>query len=370
MKLRRFTIPALAVTLAFAHAFPAFNPARAQDGPETKTIFITEDGRISVELPEGWYAAPESVGLKVVNSEELLNPDTDIITPGDLGFAVLPLARAEFESLGLSPEATLTEIMDALLPVLAGDDASTVLGEPEAFGDSVLRVTVSDSDNDGAFYIADHLAPGVVGVVPMAAPKGEFTEEAEAEMLAIAEEIQYALELTEVYTAADGLVSFSHPAEWILQDLAPGFVTLYNSQASADAAAADEDAAPDQAALIVNSLDLSSEEVTDEYLLAYADQLVAEIVADSEDNPVVEAAVFIESESLTHRVVFIEAASDIAKGGIVVAYDAETGIASTVIVVGGTDVGDRLFLTALNIALSATPAASGEVVPEATAEAQ
>ena len=68
----------------------------------------------------------------------------------------------------------------------------------------------------------------------------------------------------------------------------------------------------------------------------------------------------------------VEAASDIAKGGIVVAYDAETGIASTVIAVGGTDVGDRLFLTALNIALSATPGAGGsaETAPEATVEAQ
>lgn len=367
MKLHRLFMVALALTLAVA----AFAPVRAQDDSGTKTLFITEDGRISLELPEGWFAAGGVDSLQVTNNEALLaSEDIEVTESGSLAFIVLPLPKADIEAFfGIPADSTLLDIATALTPIFQEDDGSVTIGEAEQLDETVVRLTIQDEINDGVIYVADNFAPDAVGVIVMIAPLGEMTEEAEGEVLGIASTIQFGLDLTVAYEAADGGLSFSHPDGWIAQDIQAGFAGLYDSQETADAAAAGEDTAAGQVRFVVGAFDRSAEEITDELLLAEAADLAAQIGADSEHNPVLGEAVFVESDSLTQRVVYVEATSDIAAGGVVLVYDAETSVASVVAFAGGLDVGDRLFQTALNIALTATPGAGGgEVAPEATAE--
>jgi hypothetical protein len=367
MKLHRLFMVALALTLAVA----AFAPVRAQDDSGTKTLFITEDGRMSVELPEGWFATGSVDSLEVANNEALLtSEDIEVTESGSLAFVVLPLPKADIEAFfGIPADSSLLDITTALTPIFLEDDGSVTISEPEQVDETVVRLTLSDEINDGVIYVADNFAPDAVGIILMIAPTGEMTEDAEFEILGIASTIQFGLDLTTAYTAADGSLSFSHPDGWIAQDIQAGFAGLYDSQETADAAAAQADTTEGEVRLVVGAFDRSAEEITDDVLLAEAADLAAQIAADSEHNPVLGDAVFVESESLTQRVVFVEATSDIAAGGLVLVYDAETGIASVVIYAGGLDVGDRVFQTALNIALTATPGAGGgEVAPAATAE--
>lgn len=348
MKLQRF----FALILALVFVFAAFAPVRAQDDATPTTFFITEDGAFSAELPEGWYAAGSVDGLQVSNNEALLSAETfEVTESGDLAFLVIPLPEAGLVGIGLSADATILEVATTLGPRFA--DETTTVGEPEAVADDVARMTLADDINDGVVYVADDLAPSYLGMVVMAAVKGEMTEEAEIEILTILSDVNFSLPLDEPFISGDDGLIFSYPTDWVINDIGGGVALVFDSQTTLDNAGAEADIVEGETRIGIIGIQPANvpAELTEETLQAFAVQATTELASGSENNPVVGEPEVLENEVFPGGfVVYVPVTSDIAEGGVFLVNNA--GVLHVVLFSGALDEGDRAFGTALNIATS------------------
>lgn len=356
MKLQRFLIIALTLALAFA----IIAPARAQDDTATTTLYITEDGAFSVQLPEGWYAAGDVSGLQIANDEAALTSDNfEITESGDLGLIIIPLAKADLAGFGLAEDATILDVATALAPNFAGEDGTTTVGDPESLADTVVRLTIVDDTNDGVIYVADNLAPGYLGIAIMAAPKGEMTEDAEAEILGLLTDLNYSLVLDQTFEAADGALTFSYPTDWVTTDVGGAVAALTDSQTTLDNMDAGTDIAAGESRLAVIGIAPANApaDLSPEGLQAFAVQAATELASSSESNPVMGDPELLENEALVGgSVVYVPVSSDIGEGGIFLVNN--EGVLHLVLFSGAVDEGNRVYGTALNIANSTvyTPA--------------
>lgn len=348
MKLQRLFIFALAMALVFA----AFAPVRAQDTTATTTFYLAPDGSFSAKLPEGWYVDGSSGGLRGSNDEALLTADNfEVTEPGDVAFIILPLAEADFESMGIAADATIVDIATALGPNFAGSDGTTTLGDAEEVAEGVARMTIADDINDGVIYVAENLAPGYIGVVIMATAKGAMTEEVEFGVLGLLQDVNYSVPLDQTFTAADGALVFNHPTDWVINDLGGGAAQLSDTQATLDQMIAATPVAEGEVRLVVIGLpptsvpaDLSPETMPD-----FAVQVVTSLVGDSASGVTIEEPELLENELLAGGAIAYAAFSDeVGEGGIFLVNNA--GVVHAVLYSGAIDEGDRLYGTALNIA--------------------
>ncbi len=346
--------------LAFALAFIALVPTtHAQDNTATSTLYITPDVRFSIELPEGWAAAGDASGLQVVNRPAMLADESLVLQPGDLGFMILALGWQDLLGLGMKEDATLLEVGEFLFPFLLSGQGDAVTygnpGEVEYADETIIRTVATDATSTYALHLFDHLAPGYVGVRIFTGLTGEFGEGEENEMLAIAKTVQFGLELSQTHTASDGTVSFSFPTDYIAVEDRPTVHYIYDSEATREAAEAQQDTAAGQVRMLTIAVDPAQLPQRDEATLkAVALEVAGQISEDSDNNPVVGEPTVLVSDVLIGTTVVIEADSDVAEGGVVVVYNEAANVIAVVVYAGGLGEGHQLLLTALNVANTMT----------------
>lgn len=362
MKFHRYLLTALALT------FAGIGGVRAQeDATTTTTFFMTEDGRFSVQLPDGWYAGGDAGWLAVSNNPDFTNlNDLAVKEAGDYSFLVTPASRNEMDTSLISADATILEIATIVAPYFAESDPTAVIGEAESLTDSVARVTLSNDEHDAVLYVADHLAPGYFSATMMAATKGEMTDEAEAMMLNILQTVHYSLPLEQTYVVPDNGVTFSYPADWIADDDGFGTVIFADSQNTLDNVLAGKDPAPGEFSIYAVPIspgdtpsDLSGEGMQT-FLYEFVTKIVSATdvhpvvgVTIEDTHPVVGEAQLLENEALLGGMIaYVPVTNDISEGGFFLVNDG--GVLWIVLFAGAPNEGSQLFGTALGIANSIT----------------
>ncbi len=354
--MKRLLIAGLAFMLAFIAVVPS---THAQDNAAASTLYITPDGRFSVELPDGWAATGDATGLQVANRPEMLTDDSLELQPGDLGFVVMAIGWEDLAAFTFPADATLLQIGEFLLPfLLSGQGDAVTVGQPgevEYADETVIRAVATDATNTYALHLFDNLAPGYMGVRIFTGLSGEFGEGEENEMLAIAKTVQYSLELSQTHTSDNGTVTFNFPTNFVAIEDQPTVHYIYDSEATREAADADQDIAADQVAMATIVVDPAQlPEINEEMVKLVAQEVASQIAEDSDNNPVLTEPVVLESEALIGTTVVIEASSEVSKGGVVVVYNEPANVIAIVAYVGDVQDGGQLLLTALNIANSMT----------------
>ncbi len=354
--MKRLLIAGLAFALAFIAVLPT---THAQDNSTASTFYITPDGRFSVEVPEGWAAAGDATGVQVVNRPAMLTDTALVLQPGDAGLLVLALGWEDLYGLGMTPDATLLEVGEFLINFLLSPqgDAITIggAGEVELANETIIRAVATNDTTTFVMHVYDHLAPGYLGVRIFTGLNGELGEGAENEMLAIAQTVQFSLELSQTHTASDGTVTFSFPKNFVAVEDRPTVHYIYDSEATREAAEAQEDTAAGQVRMLTIAVDPAQlPQVNDETLKAVALEVAGQIAGDSDNNPVVGEPTVLDSEVLVGTTVVIEADSDVAEGGVVVVYNEAANVIAVVVYAGGLHEGHQLLLTALNVANTMT----------------
>lgn len=349
MKFQRIVIAAFALALAFA----GLGGVRAQDEIVAQHLFITEDGTFSIRLVEGWYASGDVEGLQVANREILVTEtDTPVDSIGDIAFIIQPLEKADVERiLGVPTDSTLLEIATAVKPFFENPDGTTVISNPEDMG-GVARMTVTDPKNDALIYVADNLAPGFYGVVVILTPKDEMTADTESAVADLLGGVQFSLPLTETFADANNNLSFSYPADWVVQDNGNGVALMANNAQTLQNANNQLDLAAGEFRFFIVGEDTPGTGVDDVTLIQTAANLAANLTATSVNNPVVAEPVILLSDQLTGTVIYVEITSDIAVGGLLMVN--RDGVVHEIIFQGDVDLGDRVLLSALNISKSLT----------------
>lgn len=361
-KFLRFFIAVVALS-GFTHTTlyaqtPDPTPAtssRQNDDPPPPTLFISEDGRMSVELPAGWMADGGVDGFRVLNNPDILNDGANDDAPGSRAFQVLPLSKERIEAMVGKADATLDEVAAVIGPSMAQEGRT--LGEPASLKTEegpAIRISILDDLNEGAIYVIDALAPDITAVIFLVGLPGEFDEAAETELLDIASTVQYSLELTETFEASDGSFSFTYPVDWLTLEMGSGAAMLGNSRESFLPTLTDNfvrfSVFGYPPAVLASGL---SEAELKEVAVGFAEQVAA---SNESPNPVVGEGQVVEHESLTGTVIYVEMTNDNESGGLFFVDNGE--VVYAVIFAGASDVGDDLWLTALNIATSVayTPA--------------
>lgn len=353
--MKRILLTACAALLAVAAVAP-FAPVTHAQNWESSSLFITDDNRMSVLLPNGWFAAGDVQGIQVANREALLTETNTELQPGDEAFLVLPIARADLAAFDIEADASLEDIANFLFPFLLSNETNDITvqrgGEVEYAGGTMIRAIAYDANNGYALHLYDNLAPGYIGVRIFTGPKNEFGEGEENGMLGIAMTVQFSLELTQTYTSSDGTVSFSFPTDYVAIEDEPTGAYIYDSAATQAAAEAQEETAPGQVRLLTIAGDPASlGEITDDVLKAVVADIANQISRDSDNNPEVGVPFTFDNETLGPAA-GIYASSDIGSGGVVAVYNEAANVVAVVIYAGGPDEGSQLMLTALNIAHS------------------
>lgn len=351
--MKRLLIAGLAFMLAFIAVVPS---THAQENAAASTLYITPDGRFSVELPEGWAATGDATGLQVANRPEMLTDDSLELQPGDLGFVVMAIGWEDLAAFSFPADATLLQIGEFLLPFLmSGQGDDVTVGEPgevEYADETIVRAVATDATNTYALHLFDNLAPGYMGVRIFT---GLFGEGEENEMLAIAKTVQFSLELSQTYTSNDGTESLNFPTDFVAVEDQPTVHYLYDSEATRESAEAGQEIAEDQVAMATIVVDPAQlPEINEEMVKLVAQEVASQIAEDSDNNPVLTEPTVLESEALIGTTVVIESSSEVSKGGVVVVYNEAAHVIAIVAYVGDVHLGGQLLLTALNIANSMT----------------
>ncbi|MBZ0319015.1 MAG: hypothetical protein K8L91_21545 [Anaerolineae bacterium] len=362
MKLHRYLLTALALT------FVGIGGVHAQvDSTTTTTLFMTEDGAFSVQLPEGWYADGDAEWLAVSNNPDVTDPNNlAMMKSGDYLSLVVPVARAAMDTSQIAADATILEIATVLAPTFTNSDSTTVVGEVQSLSDWVARVALADDENDGVVYVADYLAPDYFSVTVMAAVKGELTEEAEAMMLDVLQTVHYSLPLEQTYVVPDNGVTFSYPADWKANENDFGTVIFADSQNTLDNVFAGNDPAPGEFSIYavpISPGDTPSD-LSGEGMQTFLHEFVTKLVSPrdvhpvvgvtiEDTHPVVGEAQLLENEALLGGMIaYVPVTNDISEGGFFLVNDG--GVLWIVLFAGAPNEGDQLFGTALGIANSIT----------------
>lgn len=148
-------------------------PSTSSTNTALPNTFSTEDDKIQVSYPEGWFAQEFRNGtVIVVNQEVLFNRTETALAPGQIEVDILVGTYEDYGiTPGTDPELLLNEIVSNIQSRQSNFEASPV--SALTVGDhAAARVFASDGDNDVSIY-AVKLSDTALSVVYGLAASGE-----------------------------------------------------------------------------------------------------------------------------------------------------------------------------------------------------
>lgn len=149
--------------------------------PSLPNTYVSEDGSLTFNYPEGWIVEATDFGEIMVATSEtaLMSVESDAMEPGEFAFMLVPATAMGFE-MGSDPVASLALVLEAI-----GGEGAPDFGAPEALtiGDmEAARVEGGLSEGDYALLLLQVDPSNILMIVAVSAPGeiGDFNADLEA----------------------------------------------------------------------------------------------------------------------------------------------------------------------------------------------
>lgn len=314
-------------------------PMRASAQADNTTVWFSDDGRFMAELPENWSAAVQSsqgnqgsdelVQLQIANQPGMAETAGPAFESGAELLAVVPYPQNDyFEDDGTLDAAFATFIEDEMLHYVEAMGATTT--SQVSIEADTASISASIPQFDLMIQAVKYLAPDTFGIFTFAAPTGELTPNALAELAAVAATVRYSPILTETYQTDEATFQFAYPADWDIAsadfDSLPVVTLGHEIQTDNDPLrwAMVMAAFPPEATSV---LDFSTPEAMTEHLTNIGTGIANILIWTGIANTFSEEPVFADSEFLTLpfaetiTVAHLPFTSESVAGGVVLFYD-------------------------------------------------